>query len=142
MVDKKSPEKGFSAMEILQMKEKTNKPTARPIVYFKDFEKRFDELLAKNKTPRGQHSTISTISQRSPAISPRAGDSLASGDEPKPQTEKKKKPKKKERPKTPVFFENFAPPKKPKKSGLANKKRWMSNPREVAVDLLVQILHS
>ena len=28
------------------------KPTATPVVYFKDFEKRFDELLVKNKTPR------------------------------------------------------------------------------------------
>ena len=43
-------------MEILQMKDaekKLNaKPTATPVVYFKDFEKRFDELLVKNKTPR------------------------------------------------------------------------------------------
>ena len=28
------------------------KPTAKPIVYFKDFEKRFDDLLVQNKTPR------------------------------------------------------------------------------------------
>ena len=57
---------GFSAMEILQMKDAEKlakaKPTAKPVVYFKDFEKRFDELLIKNKTPRGE--TISTISPR------------------------------------------------------------------------------
>ena len=57
---------GFSAMEILQMKEAEKKlslkPTAKPVAYFKDFEKRFDELLVKNKTPRQE--TISTISPR------------------------------------------------------------------------------
>ena len=36
---------------------KDAKPTARPIVYFKDFEKRFDDLLTKNRTPRAE-STI------------------------------------------------------------------------------------
>ena len=58
---KKKPKAGFSAMEILQMKDeeakKEAKPTARPIVYFKDFEKRFDDLLTKNRTPRAE-STI------------------------------------------------------------------------------------
>ena len=57
---------GFSALEILQMKEteklQASKPTTRPVVYFKDFEKRFDELLTKNKTPRA--STIETLSPR------------------------------------------------------------------------------
>ena len=38
------------------------KPTATPVVYLKDFEKRFDELLVKNKTPRKD--TLSTISPR------------------------------------------------------------------------------
>ena len=52
-------------MEILQLKDEqkaVKKPTAKPVVYFKDFEKRFDELLIKDKTPR--ESTISTISPR------------------------------------------------------------------------------
>ena len=53
---------GYSAMEILQMKDaekKLNeKPQATPVVYFKDFEKRFDELLVKNKTPRQPDTTI------------------------------------------------------------------------------------
>ena len=40
-------------------KKKNDKPTARPIVYFKDFEKRFDDLLTKNRTPRAE-STIQT----------------------------------------------------------------------------------
>lgn len=59
-------EMGYSAMEILQMKEteklENAKPQTRPVVYFKDFEKRFDDLLTKNKTPRAE--TISTISPR------------------------------------------------------------------------------
>ena len=61
----KSPQKGgFSAMEILQMKDaeakEKAKPQARPVMYFKDFERRFDDLLTKNKTPRdGNQSTIS-----------------------------------------------------------------------------------
>lgn len=44
---KSSKQAGFSAMEILQMKDaqKIAKPTAKPVVYFKDFEKRFDDLL-------------------------------------------------------------------------------------------------
>lgn len=61
--EKKANIMGFSAMEILQMKDaekKLNaKPTATPVVYFKDFEKRFDELLVKNKTPRKDTITIS-----------------------------------------------------------------------------------
>lgn len=51
-------------MEILQMKDaeakEKAKPQARPVMYFKDFERRFDDLLTKNKTPRdGNQSTIS-----------------------------------------------------------------------------------
>ena len=46
-------------MEIMAIKDEENdsKPTAKPVVYFKDFERRFDDLLTKNqkgKTPRGQ----------------------------------------------------------------------------------------
>lgn len=44
-------ESGFSALEILQMKEakkiEDEKPRVKPVVYFKDFEKRFDELIVK-----------------------------------------------------------------------------------------------
>lgn len=43
-------------------KKKNDKPTARPIVYFKDFEKRFDDLLTKNRTPRAE-STIQTATE-------------------------------------------------------------------------------
>lgn len=40
------------------------KPTSnKPIVYFKDFEKRFDDLLVQNKTPR-QDTTIETNNSR------------------------------------------------------------------------------
>jgi len=63
---------GYSAMEILQMKEAekklSQKPTATPVVYFKDFEKRFDELLVKNKTPRND--TISTLESKDPGAQP------------------------------------------------------------------------
>ena len=55
---------------------------------------------------------------------------------------KKIKPK---RPKTPVFFENFAPPVKEKaKKNLASKKRYLSVPKEMQppVNLLISILHS
>ena len=41
-----------------------SKPTSnKPIVYFKDFEKRFDDLLVQNKTPR-QDTTIETDDPR------------------------------------------------------------------------------
>ena len=43
---------------------------------------------------------------------------------------------------TPVFFENFAPPKKDKKKNLASKKRYLSQPKEKPVNLLISILHS
>lgn len=70
---------GFSALEILQMKDKETKkkllPTAKPVVYFKDFEKRFDELLVRNKTPRKE--TISTISPRGTGVN-KADDILES----------------------------------------------------------------
>lgn len=122
------------------------KPQTRPVVYFKDFEKRFDDLLTKNKTPRAE--TISTISPRQ-----RGGDtarttkSQSNPEEAKNVTQKgdskkKKGKEKKDRPPTPVFFENFAPPKKAKKGGL-NKKRYASNAnKEKPVNLLVSILHS
>jgi hypothetical protein len=95
-VSKKAlPQAGYSAVEILQMKTQQKNPTAKPTVYFKDFERRFDELLVKNKTPNPTLSTIST---------PGKHDSL-SNDLPlqrqKNIVAKKKKPK---RPKTPVFF--------------------------------------
>ena len=56
---------GFTALEILQMKDaekkEASKPQAKPVMLFKDFEKRFDDLLTKNKTPRvdGNMSSIS-----------------------------------------------------------------------------------
>ena len=43
-------------------KKENSKPTAKPVMYFKDFEKRFDELLTKNKTPRDPN--MSSISPR------------------------------------------------------------------------------
>ena len=111
-----------------------NRPVARPVVYFKDFEKRFDSLLNKNKTPRNNNmNTMSTASPRE----------LLPGEEvqekPKPKFKIKKKP---ERPPTPVFFENFAPPKKVKKNTLAAKKRYKSQGKEDNVNLLQSILHS
>lgn len=48
---------------------------------------------------------------------------------------------KKPRPPTPVFFENYAPPKKAKK-GLGSKKRFASNPKDKPVNLLISILHA
>lgn len=40
---------GFTAEEILQMKDEEkrakSKPKIKPVVYFKDFERRFDDLL-------------------------------------------------------------------------------------------------
>ena len=55
---------------------------------------------------------------------------------------KSKKKDKKDRPPTPVFFENYAPPKKAKK-GLGSKKRFASNPRaDKPVNLLISILHA
>ena len=54
----------------------------------------------------------------------------------------KKRIEKKNRPPTPVFFENYAPPKKAKK-GLGSKKRFASNPRaDKPVNLLISILHA
>ena len=54
----------------------------------------------------------------------------------------KKKIEKKNRPPTPVFFENYAPPKKAKK-GLGSKKRFASGPRaDKPVNLLISILHA
>ena len=56
-------------------------------------------------------------------------------------TTKNKKMDRKDRPPTPVFFENYAPPKKAKK-GLS-KKRFASNPRaDKPVNLLISILHA
>ena len=52
------------------------------------------------------------------------------------------KKKKQKRPKTPVFFENFAPPKKENKKNLASKKRYLSSPKETPVNLLISILHA
>ena len=45
---------------------------------------------------------------------------------------------------TPVFFQNFAPPKKAKKNTLASKKRYSSQIKSDAapVNLLISILHS
>lgn len=47
---------GFSAQEILKMKKKEKrsetKPKIRPVVYFRDFEKRFDSIIGEYKTPR------------------------------------------------------------------------------------------
>ena len=45
------------------------------------------------------------------------------------------------RPQTPVFFQNFAPPKKAKKNTLASKKRYQSQNAK-PVNLLISILHS
>ena len=57
-------------------------------------------------------------------------------------TPTKKTQEKKNRPPTPVFFENYAPPKKAKK-GLGSKKRFASNPRaDKPVNLLISILHA
>ena len=56
-------------------------------------------------------------------------------------TTKNKKKDRKDRPPTPVFFENYAPPKKAKK-GLGSKKRFASNPRDKPVNLLLSILHN
>ena len=54
----------------------------------------------------------------------------------------KKRLEKKNRPPTPVFFENYAPPKKAKK-GLGSKKRFASGPRaDKPVNLLISILHA
>ena len=119
---------GYSALEVLQMKEaerKLNeKPTAKPIVYFKDFEKRFDDLIVQNKTPR-QDTTIETNSPRGENLADRPElDCIAQKEETKAKKGgKKSKP---ERPMTPVFFQNFAPPKKAKKNTLASKKRYSS----------------
>ena len=49
-----------------------------------------------------------------------------------------KKKKKVVRPSTPVFFENYAPPKKAK---AATKKRFKSQAKEGTVNLLQSILH-
>ena len=45
---------------------------------------------------------------------------------------------------TPVFFQNFAPPKKAKKNTLASKKRYSSQVKsgDAPVNLLISILHS
>lgn len=127
-----------------------SKPTTRPVVYFKDFEKRFDELLTKNKTPRAD-TTISEppTTTRSKGPDPldcieRATDEKEKKKE-KTDTEspkKKKKDAKPDRPPTPVFYENFAPPKKEKKGKLGTKKRTKSTNPEKPVNLLIEILHN
>ena len=61
---------------------------------------------------------------------------MASASPPKRRIEKKN------RPPTPVFFENYAPPKKAKK-GLGSKKRFASGPKaDKPVNLLISILHA
>jgi len=64
---------GFTAEEILLMRDEEkrakSKPKIRPVVYFKDFEKRFDDLMSKNKTPRGPgFDSISTTNSRSRGV--------------------------------------------------------------------------
>lgn len=46
-----------------------SKPKIKPVVYFKDFERRFDDLLVKTKTPRAIFDSISTTESKPPARS-------------------------------------------------------------------------
>jgi len=48
--------------------QKNKKPTTKPTVYFKDFEKRFDALLVRNRSPNPTLSTIST-GDKQPSLS-------------------------------------------------------------------------
>ena len=61
---------GFTAEEILQMKEEEKnaqaKPKIKPVAYFKDFERRFDDLLVKTKTQRPNFDSISTTESKQP----------------------------------------------------------------------------
>ena len=150
---KVAKEMGFTAEEILQMKDEEkrakSKPKIRPVVYFKDFERRFDDLLTKNKTPRAPtFDSISTnASGRRATEKPRPRQKLGGPgyDDVIPQDKPAKKtvkPAEKERPPTPVFFEKYPPPEKDtkkKKSG-SLKKRTQST-QEENVNLLLSILH-
>ena len=150
---KVAKEMGFTAEEILQMKDEAkraqSKPKIRPVVYFKDFERRFDDLLTKNKTPRAPgFDSISTTGSRRATEKPRVRQKLGGPgyDDVIPQDKPVKKPAKqgeqRERPPTPVFFENYPPPEKEKKKKKVGglKKRTQST-QEENVNLLLSILH-